>query len=106
METEKVSLERVLCAAIWYPEEKTAVHAPRNITGGVVLCGFRHGDIISQFSVLTDRRTHITPHTQGFLTSENRFVNREEAAIIAMKAGQLENTGACRGGKLYSEDLY
>jgi hypothetical protein len=101
-----MKLERILCSAIHYPEENTAVHKPRNITEGIVLCGFRHSDVIGQFSALTGRRTNIVPHTQGFLTSKNRFVNREEALEIAEKAGQIPETVEIRGGRLYSEDLY
>lgn len=39
---------------------------------------------------------------QGFLTNKNRFVDREEGAIIAFDAGQIEKEKET----LYSEDLY
>jgi len=43
--------------------------------------------------------------TQGFLTSENRFVDRFEGMIIAVRNNQLiANHGEI--DKLYSEDLY
>jgi len=43
---------------------------------------------------------------QGFLTNKNRFVDREEAYLIAEAAGQLNDRP--RGGslQLFSEDLY
>jgi hypothetical protein len=44
----------------------------------------------------------LTNHTQGFLTSKNRFVDRKEAANIAIAANQCEKTVTM----LFSEDLY
>lgn len=43
---------------------------------------------------------------QGFITNTNRFVNREEALIIALKNNQVLDKNEIRGSKLYSEDLY
>lgn len=97
--------EQILCAAIWYKEViPRAPHRPINTPGGVVLCGYRHGDIISQILTLTgERQFKLGEHIQGFLTSKNRFVNREEGAEIFIKNG-----GALKYSdtKLYSEDLY
>lgn len=42
--------------------------------------------------------------TQGFLTSTGRFASREEAATIAVRAGQIE--APKWGSDLYSEDLW
>ena len=94
--------EYILCAAIWYKEvNPRATHRPINTPGGVVLCGFRHGDIISQVLPLTGNE--LGEHIQGFLTSKNRFVNREEGAEIFIKnGGKLKHSK----NKLYSEDLY
>lgn len=45
------------------------------------------------------------PSEQGFLGSDGRFYGREEAAIVAIDAGQIGSTKF--GGKdLYSEDLW
>lgn len=41
---------------------------------------------------------------QGFLTTSNRFVDREEARRIATKSGQCEKT--IHKTKLFSEDLW
>ena len=41
-------------------------------------------------------------YEQGFLTNKNRFVGREEAAIIAFDAKQIEQEKKT----LFSEDLY
>lgn len=41
---------------------------------------------------------------QGFVTTSGRFVYRDEAKLIAIKAGQLIRPSP--GGDLYSEDLW
>lgn len=41
---------------------------------------------------------------QGFLTNKGRFVNRKEAADIALKAGQIKNLIA--PPNLFTEDLW
>lgn len=47
------------------------------------------------------------PAMQGFVTSKNRFVSREEALKIQKAAGVKSNSpDGYRGNKLYSEDLY
>lgn len=44
---------------------------------------------------------------QGFLTSLGRYVSREEAAVLARAAGQLEHrTQTGPAHVLYSEDLW
>jgi len=44
------------------------------------------------------------PDAQGFLTSDGRFVGREEGAAIAIAAGQI--AGLKWPPYLYSEDLW
>ena len=44
---------------------------------------------------------------QGFITSENRYVGREEGRILQDKAGiKSADKGGYRGKTLFSEDLY
>ena len=70
--------EFILCAAIDY--------------NGTIICGHRHGDCYKvlkdllgeeSFNNLPDR------DHQGFLTSLNRYVGREEAWIIAKENNQI-----------------
>lgn len=97
--------ERILCAAIWLKDIERATHRPINTPGGVVVCGFRHGECISSIAALTGKRLHEHgEHIQGFLTNKNRFVDRIEGAKIAIESGQIEELRY--GKKLYSEDLY
>ena len=94
--------EYILCAAIWYKDGLT--HGwlfPLNIFDGYIICGFRHSDCIRLHTVLTCKITK-SDDIQGFLTSQNRFVDRAEAADIAYKAGQIKDITDC----LLSEDLY
>jgi hypothetical protein len=84
--------EYILCAAIWYKEFtcESELHLrmkgmqPFNIDKGIVICGWRHGNCIAVTKATTGLRTvtlaidGVGEHTQGFLTSKNRFVDRYE----------------------------
>jgi len=96
-------METILCAAIWLKDVERPTHRPINTPGGVVLCGYRHGHIIGQIVQLTGKKLHEFDNVQGFLTSRNRFLNREEAGKI-----HIENGGKLQYHKtdLFSEDLY
>ena len=95
---------RILCAAIWFDDGEECAHQPLNIGTGTVLCGWRHGSIFPQTRSLVRERAlaGVTSEVQGFITSDNRFVDREEAAEIAFNAGQISSPKK----ELYSEDLY
>jgi hypothetical protein len=106
--------ERIYCAAIWYVdlELPRSVRNPRNVDRGVVVLGHRHGDVIKNVSNLLGLRsvTHgegsVGENIQGFLTNLDRFVDREEAAGIALAAGQVKDMGRFNPASLYSEDIY
>ncbi len=106
--------ERILCAAI-YVDTGEAHPARRSYTypaTGLVFTGWRHGDCYTTLNAWAERLTEeeratigeeqLCGRRQGFLTSLGRFVDREEAARIAVAAGQVNPkvTG------LMSEDLY
>ena len=107
------SKEYILCAAIWYldlPMKKPEVldnrgFRPYNVDKGVVISGWRHGNCIYQMVGITGLRS-VPPEAgkeiQGFLTSKNRFVDREEGGRIAFDAGQTDELKQT----LYSEDIY
>lgn len=104
--------EYILCAAIWFKCDALPGNRPKNTDKGVVLCGFRHGDIFSQTGLLVKHRIElgVTEEVQGFLTSKNRFVDRHEAAEIALAqdqfANQDEKDEVTKSHYLYSENLY
>lgn len=93
--------EYILCAAIWYKDGEKYQEQPLNIDSGYVLCGRRHSNCISNAFVFDVSLKEIE-HEQGFLTSRNRFLNREEAAKIANEAGQT----LVETNHLLSEHLY
>lgn len=98
----------ILCSAIWYKDLKTQAHLPRNCDKGIVLCGWRHGNIIGQMSATMNLRSvengdrSVGKYTQGFLTNKGMFVDRIEAAKIAYDSGQTKE----QLNQLYSEDVW
>lgn len=84
LEREKEVSKLVICSAL-----KT-----RN---GMIIKGHRHADCIRGASEITSlSRDDIIMGEQGFITSENKFVSREEAHQIHFG----------KPGKLFSEDIY
>lgn len=70
--------EFILCAAINYD--------------GNIVCGHRHGDCYELLkSIIKDIDNDKLPDrdSQGFLTSENRYVSRQDAWVIAKKNKQI-----------------
>lgn len=114
--TQQEIQERIYCSAIWYkdlnPKFSLGIRNPENITEGVVILGHRHGDIIKNVGNLTGLRSvengenSVGKSIQGFLTNKNRFVDRKEAAEIAVKANQIIDLGRFNPNILYSEDIY
>lgn len=98
-----MTMERVLCAAVWVDDRVSHPYQPK--ATGVVLSGHRHHQVLIHASLLrgVDRYTE---KVQGFLTDRGRFVDRAEAFELALAAGQLEGRKIHRPGELYSEDLY
>ena len=86
--------EKIMCAANWYKDIPCEM-PPINVDRGLVLCGFRHGFIINEMHELTKLRTctfgedACGNHVQGFLTNHNRFVDRNEAALVAYISDQV-----------------
>lgn len=105
-------IEYILCAAIWYKEiplKKIIVGVlPKNCDRGLVVLGHRHGQCMWTMGSLTGLRSvtngedGVGEYEQGFLTNKNRFVSREEGAIIAFDAKQIDE----QKQTLFSEDLY
>ena len=109
------SKEWVLCAAIWY---KDGTEAPRgfiaqNISSGVVIGQWRHGNIINIRATnpiwnkktlkerinrenqdvpmrISDEKPDVDyDYVDGFLTSKGRFVDRWQGMAVAYLAGQI-----------------
>ena len=100
-----VSTVYVICAAIWFNDGKKHKHQPRNIDSGFVVAGRRHHNVFLTVADIKDvpyKDYGYSENIQGFLTSDDRFVNRKEAGQIAFDAGQTAKLTEC----LFSEDLY
>jgi len=96
-------IEYIICSAIHFNDEKEHIHQPINISKGFVISGRRHHNIFSTISILnTTTDIKKLNKIQGFLTNYDRFVDRIEAADIAIKSGQIESSKKI----LYSEDIY
>jgi hypothetical protein len=81
------SRETVICAAV-------------RASNGKIVSGRRHNDAIRALQAMQGyegEQPH--GHDQGFLTSTNRFVNREEAY-------RLHLPDSTEPGELHSDDLY
>lgn len=99
--------EFIMCSAIWVMDsDLEMVHAPRNIDFGAVYCGYRHCNCLELISHKYDRIHFISlGSVQGFLTSNNRFVDRFEGMEIAKSVEQLLSPETVQL-ELYSEDLW
>lgn len=91
MKPEKNREEYILCAAIWYKDGIVYKEQPRNVSTGIVISGRRHNNcfmILQQLKSDFDANL-IERKDFGFLTSFDRYVDREEGFIIAHKQKQI-----------------
>ena len=98
----KDQIPYILCAAILFDDDSFHFHQPVNLLSGLVFCGRRHNNILTTLKEVNINRLDLGTSVQGFITSDDRFVNRTDAAIIAYDAGQIDYPKEI----LYSEDLY
>jgi len=107
-------METILCSAVWWkdfiPNNDFCYDIPLqnmlpiNLDKGIVTCGFRHNHCIYSMCYITGEVQYTLGESiQGFLTSKNRFVTREEGAIIHTNNGGILKFSKT---KLYSEDLF
>ena len=82
--------EIVICAAIKYKD-------------GTIIRGHRHGDCA--FDCDRPLNKDFKGCVQGFITSKNRFVTREEGRKLQDAAG-IKSVDGYRSNTLFSEDLY
>lgn len=95
----------IICAAIHFDDGKEHNYQPSGIKTGYVVCGRRHHNCFITVSLIRNedfKKSEYGKVTQGFLTSDNLFVERKRAGIIAYNSGQITKETDC----LFSEDLY
>jgi hypothetical protein len=89
-----VNSEFVICSAI-------------ATQSGRIIRGHRHHDCIRTALGMGDKPMSNTPIAQGFITSCNRYVDREEALQLQKAAGiKPVHGGQYHTRYLFSEDLY
>ena len=96
-------MERILKAAIHFENKVQWTITVKNLDTGIVVNGYSHSDCIH--NAITKRVSVKLPQTEGFITNENRFVNREEAWGIALAAKQINPEDCIKQGSLSSPDL-
>lgn len=105
--------EFIICSAIWYKDlilkrDDLLRHrgfSPYNVDRGIVFCGWRHPNCLYAMIAVTGLRSvpaEVGEYVQGFLTNKNRFVDRKEAAQIALECNQISEPKNI----LFSEDVY
>lgn len=107
-------MEYILCSAIWYKDlickkEFDCNVNPLNVDRGLVFCGFRHMQCMYTMCSITGLRSvsaEVGEFIQGFLTSENIFVNRAKGLQIAIASKQVEENKTINNRHLFSEDLW
>ena len=125
------SKEYVICAAVWYQDDTEAPRGmiAQNIDRGVVIGQWRHGNCINiratnpiwnkkTLKERVDRESQDVPmmvsnekpdvnydYVDWFLTSKGRFVDRWQAAKIALDCGQLPESVAVRDYDRSVEDI-
>lgn len=88
-------MEIIICAAV-------------RMSDGYIVRGHRHNDAIRTAHEIP-RYDNERPNRddQGFVTSQNRYVNRKDAMEIQRRARIFSvDKGGYKGDELYSEDLY
>ena len=101
----EINTPYIVCSAIFYDDGIHREHMPRNIKTGIVACGLRHPNCFAVLYALFPNREYLKKAIQGFLTNENNFVDRKDAAEIALACGQVKELKYLKG-KLDSSDLY
>ncbi len=101
-------IEKIACSALYYNDYIQREHMARNIKTGMVICGLRHCNCFATMSIIFPNREHIVNPDeriiQGFITTDNRFVDRSEGYKIALLANQIDKDDC--NEILMSEDLY
>jgi hypothetical protein len=104
--------EYIVSAAVHYKDGKSHSLQPINIDTGIVVTGYRHVNCTATLLILLGNEYEMeldNRSSQGFITSNNRFVDRKEGFRIAWEQGQVWHNFCDPNNpdqELTSEDLY
>lgn len=94
IEADKLPHEVCICAAIRTP-------------AGRIIRGQRHYDCLrTAMAIPGVMPDDVRTAEQGFVTSRNRFVDRQQGLQLQLAAGIQSAADGYRGNLLFSEDLY
>lgn len=85
------------------PKEQRIVCAAVLLKDGPVVCGPRHFDAVMR-ETIQGLGLPVEGAIQGFVDQFGAFLARDEAHLVAYRAGQIASHR--EGDRLYSEDLY
>lgn len=100
-EEKPVNVEEALQGIEMSEETEVIKHAAVIAKDGRFLMGKSHADCFHQAKNI-GVETHSNANCQGFISSKGRFLDRKEAAVVAVEAGQVRNGIEI----LFSEDLW
>ena len=92
---------KIICAALYFPELDLTFYGHRDNN-----CLQAANDQISW--TMTKQEMHKLTKIQGFVASDGKFYTRDEAFLIAKKAGQIKESRALDQSRknLFTDDIY
>lgn len=92
---------KIICAAMYFPELDLIFYGHRDNN-----CLQAATDQISWN--MTRKEMHKLTKIQGFVASDGKFYTRDEAFLIAKKAGQIKESRALDQSRknLFTDDIY
>lgn len=90
-------MSKIVRSAIWA--------LPKGEHYPMIFTGLRHADIYEKIFKAGYKKEDLGI-VEGFMTSDNRFVDRHEAFDIAYAENQIVSCDYWKNGGLYSEDLW
>ena len=91
-------MSKIIHSAIWFKLKDTNEYP-------MIFTGLLHADIYERIFKTGFKLSEISV-CEGFMTQDNRFVDRYEAYDIAREEGQIISNNYWKNGGLYSEDLW
>lgn len=91
----------IICSAIHIDDDKIWAFQPTNIYRGFIVTGMRHNNCFMTMKICGYNHKKFNT-VQGFLTHDNRFLNRVDAVAEALICNQIRESKK----ELFSKDLY
>jgi len=96
----------VLCAAIWYDDGEKSPSNVHNIKTGQVILGYRHGNCYQILKQLYPDRRYVKDCVEGFLTSNDLFIDRKQGAKLAYDQKQCGEVEILTSECLYTSNRF